>query len=179
MTGTMNYYGLELLSQIREAYMKRYTLAVERGYGDSGDKYYWLYEELLYRLQLLRQVFLFLNALPVFIKKDEEIEAVRYVVRYTTRLFLKENCGSMEGENGRNPYFNEENGLFCDFTESINHIDKDYDLSNHPLLYVDLTECAVRAVRLYFQIRERQFHAIDRANFNALMQVREQLPAPA
>ena len=179
MIGIMRYFGPCLLVQIREAYQNRFNQALERGFDDPANKYFWIYDELRYRLNLLYQAFLFLDALPKFICEGKEIEAVRYVIRYSTRFFLKENCGSVENEGSQNPFFNDGNEPYRDFTEAINHFDMDYDLTNHPLLYVDLSECVVRAVRLYLQIRERKFHAIDRANFNALIQAREQLPAPA
>ena len=179
MTVIMHYYGMELLGQIRDAYLKRYGLALERGFNDPASKYFWLYDELRYRLEFLHQMELFLNALPKFIATGAEDDAVRYVVRYATRFFSNENCGEVKEEDGHHPFFNDANGYYRDLTESMNHIDPDYDLSNHPLLLVDLTECAVRAARLYLQIRERQFHAIDRDRFDALMQKSAQLPVSA
>ena len=54
-------------------------------------------------------------------------------------------------------------------TFSANSISqKDYDLSNLPLFYVDLCEYVVRAIRLYLQIREGSFHAIDKGKFETI-----------
>ena len=175
----MKYYGLDLLDQVQEAYRKRYDLAVERGFDEPNNKYYWLFEELQYRLQFLRQMILFIHALSSFILSGSENDALGYVVRYSTRFFSNTNCGEVTRENDQHPYFNDANGYYCDFTEALNHFDSDYDFSNHPLFLVDLTECAVRAARLHLQIREHQFHAIDRDKFDALMQMRVQLPASA
>lgn len=179
MAGILNYCGPELLSEIREAYAQRISLATERGYADPGSRYYWLYEELEYRLRFLRQAQLFIDALPRFITEKAEDDAVGYVVRFVTAFFNPENCGNAQNVDGRHPYFNEENRYYQAFTEALEHLDRNYDLADHPLLFVDLTECVVRAVRLHLQIREREFHAIDRNKFDALMQMREPMPASA
>ena len=63
--------------------------------------------------------------------------------------------------------------------ESICAIGTGYDLEERKLLYKDLCECAVRAARLYLQIRERRICAIDRGNFGCLMRMRQPLPVSA
>jgi len=40
------------------------------------------------------------------------------------------------------------------------------------MLYVDLCEYVARAIRLYFQIREQRFKAIDRGKFDAIMHLK-------
>lgn len=179
MAKILNYYGTELLESIRCTYSGRMKLAEEHGFNASESRYFWLYDELQYRLLFLRRTMLYIDALPAFIKKESEEEAVGYVVRFTTAFFNQENCGNAEIVDGRHPFFNDDNSYYGDFTEALNHLDMDYDFSNHPALYIDLTECVVRAARLHLQIRERQYHAIDRDNFDVLMQMRERLPATA
>ena len=175
----MDYYGMELLTEIQSVYSQRYKLAVERGFDKPGSKYKWLYDELQYRLRFLRQIILFSEALAQFIRPGSEEDAVRYVVRYVSGFFNDENCCVTEHEGGRHPFFNDENGYYIDFKEALDRVDANYDLTIHPLLLVDLTECAVRAARLHLQIREQQYHAIDRDKFDTLMQMCDQLPASA
>ena len=175
----MFYYGPELLDQIRDAYRHRADAAVERGFNQPSSKYLWLYRELEFRLNFLHRTVLFLDALPKFISEGKEEEALGYVVHYVSALFSRENCGNVEEKDGKHPFFSDCNLYYRDFNESLNHFDREYDLKNHPLLYVDLSECTVRAARLYLQIREKQFHAIDRDNFDPLMQMREQIPDSA
>ena len=179
MSAMLNYMGTELIIQIQSAYRSRFELAIERGFDDPANKYFWLYEELQYRLGFLRQITLFIDALPRFICKGAEDEAVGYVVRFVSRLYSNENCGCPELKDGQHPFFNDANRYFCDFTEALNHFGTDYDLSNHPILYIDLCECLVRAARLHLQIREQQYHAIDRDKFNVLMQMPKLLPESA
>ena len=52
-------------------------------------------------------------------------------------------------------------------------------LQNLPLFYVYSCEVVVRAIRLYFHIREGKCHAIDRQKFDALMHGRSSLPTSA
>ena len=49
----MTLYGSDLLKQIYAAYLERYQKALERGYDAEGDRYHWLYNELLCRVQRL------------------------------------------------------------------------------------------------------------------------------
>lgn len=54
----MTLYGSDLLKQIYAAYLERYQKALERGYDAEGDRYHWLYNELLCRVQRLREALL-------------------------------------------------------------------------------------------------------------------------
>ena len=49
----MDLYGIDLLHQIHSAYFTRYQLALERGYQQEGNRFFWLYDELHYRLKVL------------------------------------------------------------------------------------------------------------------------------
>ena len=60
-------YGIDLLTQIQSAYQNRYQLALERGYQQEGNRFFWLYDELHYRLLVLREAILVLFALPHFL----------------------------------------------------------------------------------------------------------------
>ena len=51
----MTLYGSDLLKQIYAAYLERYQKALERGYDVEGERYHWLYNELLCRVQRLRE----------------------------------------------------------------------------------------------------------------------------
>ena len=54
----MTLYGSDLLKQIYAAYLERYQKALERGYDAEGERYHWLYNELLCRVQRLKEALL-------------------------------------------------------------------------------------------------------------------------
>ena len=56
-----------------------------------------------------------------------------------------------------------------DFMEAMDKFGEEQLLQNLPLFYVYSCEVVVRAIRLYFHIREGKCHAIDRQKFDALM----------
>lgn len=62
----MTLYGVELLRHIYEAYLERYLKSLQRGYDTNGNRYYWLYSELLIRVQTLRKQRLYLVRCPGF-----------------------------------------------------------------------------------------------------------------
>ena len=122
------YFGMELLEQFRTAYLQRSRLATDRGYHSPDSKYYWISEELMYRLQFLRKTQLFIAAFPEFIRKGAEEDAVGYAVSFASGFFNRENIGEAECEDGQHPFFNDENVYYRDFTEALYHIDTNYDL---------------------------------------------------
>ena len=169
----MDYYGMELLDSLMAYYTPRYQLALERGYEKTESNYHWLYDELEHRVRFLRQMMLFLHALPQFMRDCEGEKALQYAVNYVSGFFSDKCVGHVtRSENEEHPYFNDRNHYYQQFVESINNFDRDYDLKNPPLLYVDLCEYAVRGVRLYLYIREHQFKAIDRGKFEELMRLK-------
>ena len=95
----MDLYGIDLLHQIHSAYFPRYQLALERGYQQEGNRFFWLYDELHYRLQVLREAILFLNALPPFLQTPEAEKPYKYVIDFFTRYFNQDNIGR-SGEAG-------------------------------------------------------------------------------
>ena len=166
----IDYYGLELLKDLMAYYAPRYQLALERGYDKDESKYQWLYIELEHRVRFLRQMSLYLKALPSFMNDGDGDKALQYVIGYVSGFFTDKCVGVCpRGENEEHPYFNDHNPYYQKFIESIDNFDSDYDMKNPPLLYVDLCEYAVRGVRLYLYIREHQFKAIDRGKFDELM----------
>jgi|GEM_PF-1204914 hypothetical protein len=166
----LNYLGTELISEIQKAYNERLQLAVERGYSDPGSKYYWLFEELSYRVKLLRQVNLFLNSLSLYMTSKDGDQPMYFVVSYTTDLFTEKRIGEAAfNREGKEQFFLESCTYWLEMQEVLDIMGHGYNYTNLPLYYVDLCEYAVRAVRLHLYIREREFHAIDRDKFDALM----------
>ena len=66
-----------------------------------------------------------------------------------------------------------------DFMEAMDKFGDEQLLQNLPLFYVYSCEVVVRAIRLYFHIREGKCHAIDRQKFDALMHGGSSLPTSA
>ena len=62
----MTLYGSDLLKQIYAAYLERYQKALERGYDVEGERYHWLYNELLCRVQRLREALLYMGGTSTF-----------------------------------------------------------------------------------------------------------------
>ena len=169
----LSYYGISLLNELQEYYLPRFRLAEERGYAVQGNKYYWLFEELQNRIAVLRQAILFLEALPKFMVCDDEYKPLQFVVGYVSKLFAVESIGEIaRSDQDIHPFFNDNNPYWLDLQEALEHFDHSYDLKNLPLLYVDLSEYVVRGVRLYLQIREVRFKAVDRGKFDDLMHMK-------
>lgn len=166
----MTLYGSDLLKQIYAAYLERYQKALERGYDAEGERYHWLYNELLCRVQRLKEALLYMEALPHFLNGTDEDHALQYIMGYTSRLFRPENIGSCErDENQEHPFFRDSNPYWRELQEAMDAFNDPEILGNRPLLYVYACELITRAHRLYLQIREVQFRSIDREKFHALM----------
>lgn len=169
----LEYYGVNLLNELLEYYLPRFRLAEERGYSVQSSKYYWLFEELQQRMRTLRQTLLFLESLPKFMQCEDEYKPLQYVVSYVGKLFTVESIGEIaRSEQDIHPFFNDNNPYWQDLQEALEHFDQTYDMKNLPMLYVDLCEYVARAIRLYFQIREQRFKAIDRGKFDAIMHLK-------
>lgn len=166
----LTYFGQDLLQKLLDYYQPRFCLAEERGYAVQASKYYWLFAELQTRIYTIRQALLFLDALPKFMKVEDENQSLQYVVSYVGKLFTVSQIGEIARDaDDVHPFFNDENPFWLDLQEALDHFTDDYDMRNLPMLYVDLSEYVVRAVRLFLQIREAQHHAIDRKNFLAII----------
>ena len=138
-------YGIDLLTQIQSAYQTRYQLALERGYQQEGNRFFWLYEELHYRLQVLREAILFLNALPPFLQTPEAEKPYKYVIDFFTRYFNQDNIGRSEKQGADDPYFGDSNQYWKDFMEAMDKFGEEQLLQNLPLFYVYSCEVVVRA----------------------------------
>lgn len=166
----LKYYGVDLIQTLYAYYLPRLQLAEERGYAVEGHQYCWLFEELRERVNTLRQTTLYIDALPKFMVGQTDSEPMQYVVRYSSRLFSENSIGKFERDDaGVHPLFKETNPYWVEFQEIQDLFAPDYDIMDQPMFYVDLCEYVVRAMRLYLQIRESQFHAIDRNKFDELM----------
>ena len=169
----LNYLGTELLQSMKEYYLGRYRLALERGYTAEDSQYYWLFEELRDRILVIRQVEKFLHALPLFMQQEGEEKSLQYVVSFVSSL-----CGELTngvGEVNHDSSVHHHDNPYWKHTNEIWEMMKsNYDLNNLPLLYVDLTEYLVRALRFYFSLRE-QLCRIDGGKFDEIMQLNHTL----
>lgn len=174
------YFGQEFLLRLQNYYGQRLALALEHGYNADGNKYYWLYMELELRVKAIRQTILFLNALPKFMGTATGEESMGFVTKYIGAYFTSESIGEEKcADEQKHPYFNDSNSYWKQFQEAIDNFGMGYDMTLLPILYVDLAEYVVRGLRLYFQIRERKFCAIDRGKFEDLMQAKPSLAVTA
>ena len=173
----LEYYGVALLAELLEYYLPRFRLAEERGYAVQNGKYHWLYEELQHRVRLLHQTILFLEALPKFMQCEDEYMPLQHIVSYAGKLFTVDAIGEIaRSDQDVHPFFNDANPYWVDLQESLEHFDQNYDMKNLPMLYVDLCEYVVRAVRLHLQIREQQLKSVDRGKFDILMHMKSPVP---
>lgn len=168
--GLLINLGTELFQSMLDHYLPRYQLAFERGYTEEGSQYYWLYIELKERILAIRQAQKFLHALPLFMQQGNEEQSLQYVVSYVSTL-----CAQLAAENqeqgsvvssvnrAEDPYWLQANEVWSRMQEG-------YDMNNLPLLYLDLSEYLVRALRFYLHMREQQ-RTIDRDKFDAIMQL--------
>ena len=151
-------------------YVPRYQLALERGYTEEGSQYYWLFIELKERILAIRQAQKFLHALPLFMQQGNEEQSLQYVVSYVSTL-----CAQLAAENqeqGRDvaSVNRTEDPYWLQANEVWSRMQAGYDMNNLPLLYLDLSEYLVRALRFYLHLRE-QLWPIDRDKFDAIMRL--------
>ena len=176
----LTYFGSELLLEVKSYYALRLLQACERGYTQPGNRYHWLYEELLCRVRILDQALRFIDALPKFMVASTEEQIFQYVMNYATSLFKTDRISSIpRDDQDQHPYFNDRNPYWVQMNEVLDSMGVDYDTTVIPLLYVDLSEYLVRSVRLYLQIRECEIHTIDRSKFDQIMKAAGALPSSA
>lgn len=164
------YLGTELFQSMLDHYLPRYQLAFERGYTEEGSKYYWLYIELKERILAIRQAQKFLHALPLFIQQGNEEQSLQYVVSYVSTLCAQVASENQEQGSGVTSVNRAEDLYWLQANEVWSRMQEGYDMNNLPLLYLDLSEYLVRAVRFYLHMREQQ-RPIDRDKFDAIMQL--------
>lgn len=168
----LEYYGITCLERIRDYYQGRYLQAKERCYNTEGNRYYWLYSELRDRLLIICQTIRFMKALPQFMSGTDDEQTFQYATAYVNGLFKPELTGELKrNDTDIHPFFNSENPYWMQMNEVLDGMEVEYDTSILPLLYIDLCEYVVRAVRLLLQIREMTIAAIDREKFDTVMEL--------
>ena len=176
----LDYFGMNFLDELVVYYQPRYCMAIERGYDKANNKYHWLFLELKERLLAICQMRQFLKALPAFMASSNEEQIFRYVVSYATVFFKEDLAASIpRSDDDVHPFFNDDNPYWRQMQEVLNTFDSAYDTKNLPLLYIDLCEYSIRCLRLYFQIREKSAHPIDRGKFDAVMKLSGTLSSTA
>ena len=106
----MFYYGQELMEKLTDYYGRRLNAARKQGFSDERAQYHWLFQELDYRVNLLRQVHMFMEALPPYraMKKPDEVMA--YVTQYAGAWFQEKNIGTLpQDAQGRCAFFSDSN----------------------------------------------------------------------
>ena len=175
----LHYLGLEFLRELLDYYSQRLALALERGYSTEGSKYYWLYAELDLRVNCMRQVKLFLDALPRFMVGNDEEMFFSYVVNYSHQILSDPSLSVLHDQSDPHPFFNASNPYWADLQQALDNFGVEYESSILPLTYIDLCEYVICTLRLYFQIRERCCGAIDRDKFDEVMHMRTALAPTA
>ena len=165
----MDLYGTDLLKQIQATYQGRFQKALERGFDQEGNPYHWLFAELHTRLQTLREALLYLDALPKFLDTADTDKPYQYLMTFMTRYFSQERIGASEDSGAPNPFFQDENPYWKELQDALDAFNDPDLLRDLPLFFIYSCELITRAVRLYFQIRESKFRAIDRSNFDTVM----------
>ena len=168
----LEYYGVRFLDRCRRYYRDRYIQAKQRGYDVEGNKYFWIYKELRERLLVMCQAARFLEALPNFMTGTADEQVFQYVTTYVNGLFQPELTGYVKRDpDDTHPFFNSVNPYWQQMNEVLDGMGDGYNTGNLPLLYVDLCEYVVRALRLLFQMRELTISAIDRDKFDLVMEL--------
>lgn len=169
----LNYLGTEFLQSVHEYYVRRYQLAQERGYTAEDSQYYWLFEELRDRILVIRQAEKFLHALPNFMQQGNEEKSLQYVVSFVSSLCGELTNGAGEVKHDSSKNYND--NLYWKHANEIWELMKsNYDMDNLPLLYVDLAEYLIRALRFHFYLRE-QVCRIDAGKFDEIMKLNQSL----
>lgn len=174
------YFGIDLLQRLRQYYESRLAQALSKGFDQPGAQYYWLFQELEYRASTLRRLMAMLDVLPEFMCRQTPDQIFAMVIGHTTSWFSNDNLGEQprDGE-GNCVYYQDTNHYWMDMREAMDRFTLDYDYKRLSTFYIDLVDYIVKAVRLYFFIRENQFRPIDRGKYDELVGIKAALPAPA
>lgn len=176
----MFLYGTELLDKLSVYYGNRLRTAKEHGFESPDAKYNWLYQELSFRVKMLRQVRAFIQVLPEFLTHCNEDTAIKYAVDFTSPWFSEKYIGELPSNaDGSCPYFTDSNPYWAAISEVMDSIDTDTDFTVLPMFHLTLCEYVIRNLRLYFYLRERQFKPIDRNKFDSLMMLDANLRSSA
>lgn len=174
------YFGIDLLHHLQQYYESRLALALSKKFDQKDDKYHWLFQELMYRVTILRQLLDMTAILPELMCRQTADQIFAMIIGHTSGWFSDEVLGTQPRDReGQSVYFQESNPYWADLQTAMDRFTTDYDYTRLSTFYIDLVEYIVMAVRLYFFIREKQFRPIDRAKYDDLVGIKAVLPAPA
>ena len=166
----LNYFGISFLLDLQSYYGNRLKQALASGFDKKGHKFHWLYEELAYRTNCVRQTYLALEAMPAFLMQAKPEEAFTYMYGMTTKWFRAEATETASKKDDGSCYFySDECPYWMELQKSFDAFGTSYDYEAIPLFYVDLAEYVIRSIRLLFFIRESLLRPIDRGKFDELM----------
>lgn len=174
------YFGIDLLRRLQQYYESRLALALSKKFDQEDAKYHWLFKELIYRVNILRQLLDMTAILPEFMCRQAADQVFAMVVGHTSGWFSDEVLGTQPRDaEGQSLYFQDSNPYWVDLQTAMDRFTTDYDYARLSTFYIDLVEYIVMAVRLYFFIREKQFRPIDRGKYDELVGIRAVLSTPA
>ena len=99
-----------------------------------------------------------------------EEQSLQYVVSYVSTFWGQLAAEIQEQGRGATSVNRSEDPYWLQANEVWSRMQAGYDMNNLPLLYLDLSEYLVRAVRFYLHMREQRC-SIDRDKFDAIMQL--------
>ena len=100
---------------------------------------------------------------------NEEV-SLQYVVSYVSTLCAQLAAENQEQGSVVSSVNRVEDPYWLQANEVWSRMQEDYDMNNLPLLYLDLSEYLIRALRFYLHMREQRC-PIDRDKFDAIMQL--------
>lgn len=166
----LKYFGISFLVNLQSYYGSRLQQALASGFDQKDDKFHWLYEELAYRTNCVRQTTLALEAMPTFLMQAKPEEAFSYIYGLTTKWFRQEATeNAPKRDDGSCYYYSGDCSYWMELQASFDLFENGYDYAITPLFYVDLVEYVIRSIRLHFFIRESLLRPIDRGKFDELM----------
>lgn len=166
----LNYFGISFLVDLQNYYGNRLRQALVSGFDQKDHKYHWLYEELAYRTNCVRQTCFALEAMPAFLMHAKSEDAFTYIYGMTTKWFRAEATkAAPKRDDGTCYFYSDECPYWTDLQVSFDLFGNNYDYDTLPVFYVDLVEYVICSVRLHFFIRESLLRPIDRGKFDELM----------
>lgn len=166
----MLYYGRPFLIYLYQYYGGRLKQALASGFDHQDHQYFWLYNELLLRVNCLRKTMLELDALPSYMAIGKEEDAFRFAQGMSSSCFSQQALeDAPKSEDGSCVYFSDSCQYWAGVLEALGSFEGDYDYKNLPCFYVDLVEYIIRMLQLHFFVREQLHRPIDRNKFDELM----------
>lgn len=168
----IHYVGVNYLFSLREYYLSRLNKAEDNGYAAPSSTYFWLYQELILRVQLITQTIDFISKHSSNLTDLTLPEIIDPVMLYSACLFSGDDATApSRNEAGSHPIFNCENPYWIELNQIFDHIKTVEASGDRTSIFTELIEYLVRAVRLYLQIRELYYFNIDRSKFYSLMKL--------